>query len=418
VNNGLSSEEMTCLCKVLQENLSVQEVILFGSRAKGTFHPGSDVDLAVKGCSDSDVISLSAALNQETILPYFFDVVAYEKISSFDLLDHIERVGVTLYSREDKPVIVDTNRNLKIAIDAALRAGGAVLEIYKRDFEVKFKADESPLTEADQAAHHIIVDALEETGLPVLSEESRKVSYEERKGWTKYWLVDPLDGTKEFIQKNGEFTVNIALIGNGRPVMGVVYAPVLQTIYYGLKAEGMEQGAWKAVDCSEKSVDEILDSAILCPVSHAPYAAPLRVVASRSHCNEETQAFISELEAKYGAVERISKGSSLKLCRIAEGSAEIYPRIAPTMEWDTAAAQAIVEASGGQVIQYDPAVSAAFYWRGIAKIENGISPRTSNLLPPTETTFCPLCYNKENLLNPFFVAIKVEEIRSPHEHRC
>ncbi len=128
--------------------------------------------------------------------------------------------------------------NLKIAIDAALRAGGAILEIYKRDFEVEFKADESPLTEADKAAHHIIVDALEDTELPILSEESKTVPFEERKDWTKYWLVDPLDGTKEFIKKNGEFTVNIALIENGRPVMGVVYAPVLKTLYVGIVGKG------------------------------------------------------------------------------------------------------------------------------------------------------------------------------------
>ncbi len=266
--------------------------------------------------------------------------------------------------------------NLKTAIDAALRAGGAIMEIYKRDFEIEFKADKSPLTEADKAAHYIIVDALEDTGIPVLSEESKAVPFEERKDWTKYWLVDPLDGTKEFIKKNGEFTVNIALIENGRPVMGVVYAPVLQTVYYGLKTEGGGQrtasGAWKTMDCTDKTVDEVLSSSVSLPLSSAlrPPSSSIRVVASRSHCSDETKAFIAELEKK-GRVELVSSGSSLKLCLVAEGSADIYPRIAPTMEWDTAAAQAVVEVSGATVVQYGTGEA--------------------------------LAYNKENLLNPYFV---------------
>ena len=264
---------------------------------------------------------------------------------------------------------------LKLAMDAALRAGDAILQIYARDFEVEFKTDKSPLTEADKAAHHIICDALEDTGLPILSEESNAVAYEERKSWTTYWLVDPLDGTKEFIKKNGEFTVNIALIENGRPVLGVVFAPVLRTVYYGSQAEGTEQGAWRATDCSSKSVDEVLSSSVSLPITNnqSPItreAVPLRVVASRSHCNDETKAFIAELE-KEGRVELVSSGSSLKLCLVAEGSADVYPRIAPTMEWDTAAAQAVVEASGAIVVQYG--------------------------------TDDALAYNKENLLNPHFV---------------
>ena len=259
--------------------------------------------------------------------------------------------------------------NLKTAVDAALRAGGAILEIYKRDFEVQLKDDKSPLTEADKAAHHIICDALDDTGLPVLSEESKTVLYEQRKNWSRFWLIDPLDGTKEFIKKNGEFTVNIALIENGRPVLGVVYAPVLQTIYYGLQAGGKEHGAWKATDCSWKSVENILESSSPCPMPHAP-SSTIRVVASRSHMNQETAAFIAELE-KDSRVELVSSGSSLKLCMVAEGSADVYPRIAPTMEWDTAAAQAVVEASGGTVLQYG--------------------------------TDKPVRYNKENLFNPFFV---------------
>ena len=380
MNSGLSSDELNGLRRVLQRYPSVQEAILFGSRAKGTFRKGSDVDLAVKGCSDSDVILLSAALNEETTFPYFFDVVAYEKISSQNLIEHIARAGMTIFSRDDgKTMSLDLY--LKITIKAALDAGAAILEIYQRDFSVETKADSSPLTEADKAAHHIICDALESIGLPVLSEESKAVPYETRKEWTKYWLVDPLDGTKEFIKKNGEFTVNIALIENGCPVLGVVYAPVLKTLYFGI----VGQGAFRATgddlfQCLEKwdgKVPNIGNFAEPLPLSSdlCPPTSAVRVVASRSHMNPETEEFIAELE-KQGRVELVSSGSSLKLCMVAEGRADVYPRIAPTMEWDTAAAQAVVEASGGTVVQY-----------GIGE---------------------PLCYNKENLLNPFFVVSRQE----------
>ncbi|MCC7299723.1 MAG: 3'(2'),5'-bisphosphate nucleotidase CysQ [Verrucomicrobia bacterium] len=258
------------------------------------------------------------------------------------------------------------NGFLKTATDAALRAGGAILEIYKRDVAVEFKSDASPLTAADKAAHHIICDALEETGLPILSEESKTVPYEHRKAWRKYWLVDPLDGTKEFIKKNGEFTVNIALIENGHPVLGVVYAPALNMLYFGI----VGQGAFRATGDDlfqglEKNYEALpLKSEI------DKHQSVIRVVASRSHMNPETELFIAALEKK-GRVELVSSGSSLKLCMVAAGMADVYPRIAPTMEWDTAAAQAIVEASGGTVVQYG--------------------------------TNDPLSYNKETLLNPFFV---------------
>lgn len=296
---------------------------------------------------------------------------------------------------------------LRTALQAALDAGAAILRIYGRDFSVARKEDRSPLTAADTAAHHIICAALEPSGLPVLSEESKTVAYEQRRKWTRFWLVDPLDGTKEFIKKNGEFTVNIALIENGRPVLGVVYAPVLQIVYYGMVhgAEGIEPGAWKAGNCVGQTADEILRSSSPCPLPPAPCAAPLRVVASRSHMNPETETFIAELEVKYGAVELVSSGSSLKLCRVAEGSADIYPRIAPTMEWDTAAAQAVVEAAGGRVVAYDPAVPAASYWMQSAECK-AQSPKAAMPSAPCPMlhALCPLLYNKETLLNPSFVA--------------
>ncbi len=261
---------------------------------------------------------------------------------------------------------------MNTAIRAAIEAGEAILDIYAQDFEVEFKADESPLTSADKAAHNLIVHALESTPYPVLSEESEGVTYEERKNWESYWLVDPLDGTKEFIKKNGEFTVNIALIENGVPVLGVVYVPVEQALYFG-----DQNGAFKAVQGKHfQSINDLLgklsevDAFQRLKVSGTP-GQPLRVVASKSHCNEETLTFISELEKIYGKAELVSRGSSLKLCMIAEGSADIYPRIAPTMEWDTAAAHAVVVAAGGTVVIYG--------------------------------TTDALVYNKENLLNPSFV---------------
>jgi 3'(2'), 5'-bisphosphate nucleotidase len=274
-------------------------------------------------------------------------------------------------------VVKDLEKNnIKMAVRAAWESGQAILEVYQRDFSVEYKDDRSPLTEADKAAHEIICAGLKSTGLPVLSEESKTVSYEQRKNWGRFWLVDPLDGTKEFIKKNGEFTVNIALIDAGHPVLGVVYAPVLKTFYIG--AQGL--GSFRATD------DEIFQCLELAPTSFFQALgkfkslplqseiknrqSAIRVVASRSHMNPETEAFIAALE-KQGRVELVSNGSSLKLCMVAEGRADVYPRIAPTMEWDTAAAQAVVEASGGTVVQYG--------------------------------TNEPLRYNKENLLNAFFV---------------
>ena len=281
------------------------------------------------------------------------------------------------------------NEWLDIAVRAALDAGQEILKIYAKDFEIEFKADESPLTSADKAAHEIIIRALESTPYPVLSEESAEVDFAIRKQWKQYWLVDPLDGTKEFIKKNGEFTVNIALIDQGAPVMGVVFAPVLDALYYGVVDDGDEQKAWKAVTCLGKSLEEVKRSATRLEMgSQKSEIQNLKVVASKSHCSEETVTFIEQLEEQFGAGERVSMGSSLKLCLVAENRADIYPRIAPTMEWDTAAAHAVVRASGGEVYEFSPDVSAVSY---LSSDGDGDSPLKA------------LRYNKENLLNPFFV---------------
>ena len=237
----------------------------------------------------------------------------------------------------------------------ARAAGDAILTIYRQPFAVEYKQDESPLTAADQGAHEVIVQALARLtpDIPVLSEESDAETMQARLGWSRYWLVDPLDGTKEFVSRNGEFTVNIALIDHGRPVWGLVYAPVLDKLWYG----GKEVGAWRVADGTHKAIQTRPHEA-----GHA-----WRVVGSRNHLSQATLDYLAPL----GEVELVSMGSSLKFCIIAEGGAELYPRLAPTCEWDTAAAQAVLEGAGGSVTQLD----------GTA-----------------------LAYNKPNILNPWFVA--------------
>jgi len=219
--------------------------------------------------------------------------------------------------------------------DIARHAGTAILEIYENGNigETK-KEDNSPLTLADLASHHVIVDQLANIApdIPVLSEESANITYEERSKWKKYWLIDPLDGTKEFLKRNGEFTVNIALIENGEPAIGVVYAPVLDVCYYGAR----DKGSFKQHG-----------SAAAQHISTKPFIVgeTIKVVASRSHSDVRTEALLKQL----GDYQCISMGSSLKLCLVAEGAANFYPRLGPTMEWDTAAAHAVVKAAGGRV---------------------------------------------------------------------
>jgi len=236
----------------------------------------------------------------------------------------------------------------------ALDAGNTIMEIYNRDFSIGYKEDKSPLTEADLASNEVIVKALAKYGIPIMSEEGKEILYEERKEWEYYWCIDPIDGTKEFIKKNGEFTVNIALIHKDTPVLGVVYAPALKDMYKAKKGAG-------AFKNNQKLPLEI---------NEAPEKS-LRVVASKSHLSEETQAFIDDVAKGTESIEQVSKGSSLKLVMVAEGSADIYPRLAPTMEWDTAAADAVVRESGKMTYQFDNKKA--------------------------------MIYNKENLLNPWFL---------------
>ena len=251
--------------------------------------------------------------------------------------------------------------NLKNELTKIARhAGAAIMDIYKNedDFGVETKGDDSPLTKADKAANDVICKGLEwiSPEIPIISEENKLTDYSARKDYDYCWLVDPLDGTKEFIKRNGEFTVNIALLKGNRPVMGVVYAPVPDEMYWGVK----DNGAYlKVGDAPEKKLE---------PKQFNLSDANLNLVCSRSHLNEGTQKFVEKFEDP----NLVSKGSSLKFLILAKGEAHVYPRIAPTMEWDTGAAQIVLEEAGGKVLHFE--------------------------------TNQPLDYNKENLLNPFFVA--------------
>ena len=256
--------------------------------------------------------------------------------------------------------------NLKTSIKAALQAGEAIMQIYESDdFGIETKDDDSPLTKADRAAHEIIMEHLSPLGIPVLSEEGKNIPYEERKDWKQLWIVDPIDGTKEFIKRNGEFTVNIALIEDHQPVMGVIYVPAKETLYYA-----DHEKAYKLKDITVNNYEQNKTQVAQLPLVRDYDLVPsdsnrvpnklvtshqslVTVVASKSHLSPETQDFIDDLKTKYDEVNTISKGSSLKLCMVAEGTADYYPRFAPTMEWDTAAGQAICMAAGCNVIDQE-----------------------------------------------------------------
>lgn len=241
----------------------------------------------------------------------------------------------------------------------AFEAGEVIMDVYKDEdsFGVEAKADDSPLTIADQRANSVICDALIKLdgSIPIISEENKAISYDERKDFEYFWMVDPLDGTKEFIKRNGEFTVNIALIHQNKSIAGVVYVPVNKQMYWAIEGKG----AWST---DTENIKHLKAN------SYTMSDAGLGVVCSRSHLNDETSAFL----AKMNSPETVSKGSSLKFLIIAEGNADVYPRLAPTMEWDTAAAQIILEEAGGKVVRADDQ--------------------------------SPLRYNKEILTNPHFIA--------------
>lgn len=248
---------------------------------------------------------------------------------------------------------------IPVLLEIARKAADAILEIYhdEADFGVESKSDDSPLTRADRAANDVICCGLESLPVryPIISEENRLLSYEQRRHWSHCWLVDPLDGTKEFIKRNGDFTVNIALVENGQVVAGVVGIPVLDELYWAVKGVGAY----------------LIKNQVETPIEAASFRQSdpgLNLVCSRSHLTPETEAFI----AKYNAPNLVSRGSALKFLLLAKGEAHVYPRIAPTMEWDTAAAQIILEEAGGSVLVYE--------------------------------TGEPMRYNRENLLNPAFVA--------------
>ncbi len=279
-------------------------------------------------------------------------------------------------------------------IDLSVRAGAAILDVYESgDLETERKADASPLTLADRRSHDLIDAGLRSLtpGVPVLSEEGRDMPWSERRAWSELWLVDPLDGTKEFIKGNGEFTVNIAFIRGNAPVLGVIYAPVRRVAWFGLTGANGDPGLARRM--SAEALSDLQADAVPRGEPQRPGVAPqslggpisvrerddrrLTVIASRTHLNEPTKAFISRVGAPYNDVRTINVGSSLKLCYLAEGRADLYPRYAPTSEWDTAAGHAIIRAAGGEIYRADPA---------------------------TGRTDEPLAYNKENLLNPSFVA--------------
>lgn len=260
------------------------------------------------------------------------------------------------------------SNNLQIAIRASLEAGKAIMEVYDSVIEVEYKDDKSPLTEADKRANDVINSFLKPTEVPIISEENKQIDYNKRKTWETCWIVDPVDGTKEFIKRNGEFTVNIALVKNGIPQLGVIYVPAIKTIYFSDVSTNI---AFKSVLKShDVTVDEVLEKAVnLQP--KPPNSNPVQVVGSRSHMSQETLDYVEEIKQTGKKVEIVSKGSSLKFCLVAEGNADVYPRYAPTMEWDTAAGQALCNAVGVEVI--------------------------------SKETNKPLLYNKENLLNPWFL---------------
>lgn len=264
------------------------------------------------------------------------------------------------------------------AIAAAFAAGKEILDVYARPIDVELKDDRSPLTEADKRAHAAIAETLTRSGLPVLSEEGKHLPPPARQAWGRYWLVDPLDGTKEFIKRNGEFTVNIALmardngpagtLGSHRPIAGVLYVPVQDLLYFAWEGGGAYRME-RATTLQGGTAYERAAQARRLPMTH--HRDAFTIVASRSHASPDTDAYIQRMEQAHGQVQLVSMGSALKICLVAEGTADAYPRYAPTMEWDTAAGHAIAQEAGKQLIDV--------------------------------STNAPMRYNKHDLLNQWFI---------------
>jgi len=266
------------------------------------------------------------------------------------------------------------------AIAAAFAAGRMILDVYAGPIDVELKDDRSPLTEADKRAHAAIARELGTTGLPVLSEEGKEIAEAERQDWDRYWLVDPLDGTKEFIKRNGEFTVNIALmapltdtatsatLGTHTPIAAALYVPVKDTLYFAWSGGG----AYRLEQAGTRGTAEALKLAALAQRLPLPMPErPFTIVVSRGHNSPDSDAFIARMKEKHGKVAITSLGSALKICLVAEGAADAYPRYAPTMEWDTAAGQAIANGTGKELIDV--------------------------------TTDAPMRYNKHSLVNNWFI---------------
>lgn len=263
------------------------------------------------------------------------------------------------------------NAKLRVAIDASIAAGSKILKMYNdigNNSRIERKSDNSPLTNADKKSNLVIIDYLNQFDIPIISEESAIMSYSERKLWNEFWIIDPLDGTKEFIKRNGDFTVNIAYVIENKPVMGVIYVPVTDSLYFGEK----ELGAYKLENVKKHNYSSLEDIvAISTKLPTGIENEVFTIVASLSHSTKETEAYLNKQKQKYSNIDIVTRGSSLKICLVAEGIANVYPRFAPTMEWDTAAGDAIVRAAGKMIFLTD------------------------------EKT--PLMYNKENLFNPFFI---------------
>jgi 3'(2'), 5'-bisphosphate nucleotidase len=266
----------------------------------------------------------------------------------------------------------------RLISDIVVTAGNEIMKIYGSNFSVDTKSDNTPITMADRNAHHVIKDGLstldlpEFKNLPFLSEEGTIPEYEERSQWKAYWLVDPLDGTKEFVSRNGEFTVNVALIRDGKAEMGFVYLPVKGLLYFGERNSGAFRYTVNGTDFPADFGTDFVRNAVRLPDHKENEGSPVRIIASRTHRSENTEHFVESVQKKYGEVEVIPAGSSLKFCRIAEGAASLYPRYSPTNEWDTAAGHAVCVSAGGFVIDRE--------------------------------TGAELMYNKESLKNGFFLS--------------